>query len=425
MTYYQPVTVYLPPLEIDAAKMIVTNSAAYYAKVQLDPDPRILQTLIQTAPANAFFTDLVRYAVPFPQYGVLLGQVLSRPLGGAPENALTCCEHVSIVWRAVCHKIIQQYNKQSWDTILQQHSLTSNVKKLVQHLLWYSYFCQPITRDLLIEGVKIELLEKDGIIFLTESAVQPSSFTIHMAPIVLHMLDTMYELRIFDSVLFDRFSRLDEDSFPRFILAIHASTYRLLTIRDGQPCQYPREVIYRFAAEGAEASKKQLVNIFPSVSIREAPGMCNNKTYHIDRSNLTHAVLVAEGAPGGIEVVNLKHQSQRSLLVLNSRRAASSDAFTPHGDEQYKFSLYLASGQAIPQSARPETKTINDDLLYTEYNKRASEQFALISPKELHPNLAKTVNTLPLGQLLICGKQLKQFMGVFFTEAAFREPSSA
>ena len=68
-------------------------------------------------------------------------------------------------------------------------------------------------------------------------------------------------------------------------------------------------------------------------------------------------------------------------FILVARRTKSADALTPHGDEQYKFSLALESGQPVHTNS---TGKISIKLLIQEKKKAedtGGERFILISPK--------------------------------------------
>ena len=406
-TNYQPFTIYLPPLSHDVAMQLVSNAGKYYALQRSSPDPLIKERFIDQK--NPLFSDLVRFAVPFPQYAQFLGNVL---VGSGSPLELNSLDHLSIVWREVYQLATQQYRKENWDASFPPQL---NPVNIILRSIQIAYFKSPVQRESVIEGISIAVLEKAGFIFLSPHPQQ--HFTINMAPIILHHLDQSYHLKLFDEVIFQRFGRLDENTFPRYILAIHAATYKLLTL-DG-PTQVSRGQIYQGAAEGADSSLNETITIHPGVDIRDASSTYQPK-YHINRSNVRQAALVAEAMPSRVELVDLLDTSHPHL-VLNTPRAPSSDALTPHGDEQYKFSLYMASGQPIPEEAAKSTKFITQKLLLEEWNKRTGDKFALISPKSLDESLSTVVKNLPQGILLVCGKQLKEFMGVFFTEAAYRE----
>jgi hypothetical protein len=415
-TDYSADIIYLPPLSQDAAMQVVANAAKYFATQEFNTsDPNIKSRFIDTK--NSFFADLIRFAAPLPQYAQFVGSVLAKP----PQTPLLSIEHMKSVWLEVKGMIEQQYQKSHWNKLLQREG-SNDPPKLVKQLIKLSYFKEIVTRDKLIEGVAVSSLERSALIFLSPLPDDQDKFIITMAPIILHHLDQSYHFNFFDEALFYQFSRLDEETFPKYILAIHAATYKLLSIeldKDGKTFKrVSRSYIYRDAAVGADSSLQELIDIYSGVDIREVSGTYKAK-YHVNKENLTNAALIAEGMKDGIEIVNLNNSSQPHL-VLNSRRSPSSDAITPHGDEQYKFSLYIASAQSIPDNVDIATKFITDKLFEKELKKSTQYRFALISPKQLDPSFDLT--KLVHGSLVICGENLKKLMGVFFTEAAYRSP---
>ncbi|GES77290.1 hypothetical protein GLOIN_2v1525970 [Rhizophagus clarus] len=69
------------------------------------------------------------------------------------------------------------------------------------------------------------------------------------------------------------------------------------------------------------------------------------------------------------------------IKVQQVERTESADALTPHGDEQYKFSLPLVSRQQVYTNSTGE---IDIDILIKEEKKARDtgcERFILISPK--------------------------------------------
>jgi len=97
-------------------------------------------------------------------------------------------------------------------------------------------------------------------------------------------------------------------------------------------------------------------------------------------------------------------------IILVARRTSSADALTPHGDEQYKYSLALESGQPVHTGSKG---TIDIDILIKEEKKAKNtggNRFILISPKTFK---MEDRSKIPENCAVIAGNDLINFIGLY------------
>uniref|UniRef100_U9TT51 Uncharacterized protein n=1 Tax=Rhizophagus irregularis (strain DAOM 181602 / DAOM 197198 / MUCL 43194) TaxID=747089 RepID=U9TT51_RHIID len=214
----------------------------------------------------------------------------------------------------------------------------------------------------------IEEFEIGGLIYLEEFDYDNY---IPRAPLIIIsiLVDYLNLNNIFDKLLLSPFTLLNEESFPKFMLRMHQATYGLANLLG--------------------------ISTITFTEIYGGNGICSNNFRNKE-----------------IQVKEIEYYEHSGLIpkeeVLIARRTHSVDALTPHGDEQYKYSLALESGHPIHTNSTGE---IDINILKNEAKKtlRGCERFILISPKTFIGNRTE----IPENCAVVAGEDLLDFISPY------------
>ncbi|RGB35849.1 hypothetical protein C1646_742029 [Rhizophagus diaphanus] len=156
----------------------------------------------------------------------------------------------------------------------------------------------------------------------------------------------------FDDIILDPFNRLDEESFPIFILHMHLITYRLADLI-GIHQMTIKEIYFGCLLASNEVLSK-MIDIQHNVNYRTAP-ILKKKDHGELRNPYTWNQLIdhkkvsvtADAKNDKVEDVDA---TTGCFIVLVRRCSGSSDSLTPHAEEQYKFSSVTESGFPVHET---------------------------------------------------------------------------
>src|ERR1044071_652579 len=98
-------------------------------------------------------------------------------------------------------------------------------KKAILKLIFWVHTQKLITKDTALDDSTVGDHEAGGLIFFKE--INNMQYKARVPLVLFASLVSHLKLGFFDDIILDPFSRLDEESFPKFILHMHLITYRL------------------------------------------------------------------------------------------------------------------------------------------------------------------------------------------------------
>ncbi|CAG8486380.1 23024_t:CDS:2 [Cetraspora pellucida] len=323
--------------------------------------------------------------------------------------SFTSAEQVKEIWKMLVDWLKARYTLNDWlDSIGgKKHSEDNEVKRkhAVLNLLFLIHTQKLITKDTALNNSTLGDHEVGGLIFL--EAIDSTYYKAKAPLVLIASLVSHLKLDFFDDIVLDPFSRLDEDTFPLFIIKMHLITYRLAEMIGIRSITI-KEIYFGYIMASEEILFKAID--IHHVQYKAVPALEVRKNVHkhpFKYNNLTNrkeVLVVADTNSNRTEIIDI---TTGHYFVMTQKRGKSADALTPHGDEQYKFSAVIASGHSVHKTSIGE---IDLEEFKTELEKAyGCECFVLITIKRfLHG-----VNELPPKTGIVFGDLLLGFMGIY------------
>ncbi|CAG8575010.1 3325_t:CDS:2, partial [Ambispora gerdemannii] len=354
-----------------------------------------------------------------PLYRILIGAVggIAVIMEQCAEELIrmkvsfTSAEQAREIWKVLVEWLKRRYTLKNWlDSIGGRKHPEDNKEVKRRHavlkLMFWVHTQKLITKDTALNNSTIRDHEAGGLIYL--EAVDGTHYKIKAPLILIASLVSHLKLGFFDDIILDPLRRLDEDTFPIFIIHMHLITYRLaamigirnMTIKD----------IYFGYIMASEETLSRTINIHPNVEYKAAPILemrKNDPKHPFTYNNLTTREKVSVIADTNSDRIETVDTTTGHFIVMTRKRSKSADALTPHADEQYKFSAAIASGHPVHKTS---TGDVDLKEFKTELEKaKGCECFVLLTIKRfLHG-----VNELPPKSGIVFGDRLLGFMGIY------------
>lgn len=423
------------------------SSASTTTSLTAQPTPAVVM--------NKLFIQLVEAGGQIPIMQKIIGLAMHDQDPHGQFNSLDGCRKI---WENAVQRATYQYPQVLW---IESFGSVENIKKILS----WAVLETVVTRGTRLNGSSIADHEKQGLIFLVQALTEEEKLknmkdaisqwtknepimyfetwlqTLSLESIKEHrkiddMLDPHYKYnvklgslllftvhKLFDLNLIPNelkpFCLIGEDAFESYVAAVHVAFCRLLTI-DGKS----RTISIREFFPGAIATGDTLnsmISIQPGISLRSASEWLSTTT-------LEKAELIAEGCPGGKEVVDI---IKSNYVVVNKKRDPAGDIYTPQISYQVKssqditfgkeptekISLFKNSGHGRKDSVLNEIKKLR---------KTTKGLLAIISNKSLeeYNKLKKDPKPIPKGVVIICRENFRQYMRIFATPAVYFPPES-
>ncbi|CAG8503084.1 4782_t:CDS:2 [Funneliformis caledonium] len=311
-----------------------------------------------------------------PLYRILVGAV--RGIAVIMERcALELCkmkrpfataEQAKEIWRILVNWAKRKYSIDYWLDCVGGRKNPQDItdekrKKAVLMLIFWIHTQKPITKKIALNDKKINYTEYKAKALL----------------VLIVSLVSYLELDFFDKIVLDPFIRLDEESFPKFILHMHLITYRL--------------------ADLIRIHQMTIKEIYFGVSWHQMKYYPRQLTYNliIDK----------------VEDVDI---TTGRFIVLVRRRIGSSDSLTPHADEQYKFSSAIETGFPVLEIPKGEF-TLEDFNKELKKATEGCECFIVITVKqflhEVNELPSRVSRDLTTRTGIVFGDRFLEFMGIY------------
>ncbi len=273
-----------------------------------------------------------------------------------------------------------------------------------------------ITKDISLDDSTLEDHEAGGLIFLEKI---DNTWYKAKAPLVLIVsLVSHLKLGFFDDIILDPFNRLDEESFPKFILHMHLITYRLADLIGIQ--QMTIKEIYFGCLLASNEVLSKIIDIQHNVNYRSAPILKKKEEYGpdspftwnklIDRKKVS---VITDARIDKVEDVDI---TTGRFIVLVHRRSGSSDSLTPHAEEQYKFSSAIESGFPVYETSTEEF-TLEDFEKELKKATEGCECFIVMTVKrflhEVNKLSSRVSRDLTTRTGIVFGDRFLEFMGIY------------
>ncbi|CAB5387424.1 unnamed protein product [Rhizophagus irregularis] len=358
---YRTAKLNLPPMNLSESSQTFNKFIRYFDN-NYDAD-----SLVE----NNIYISLVNAIRGIP----MILEIATRAISEKKSNVFESYDVAKQFWDLLCNYVKTKYSKGLWLECLGDEN---NVI-----LLLYFIHTQSI------------ITKKDKIF--------GSKYTIEEFEIV----DYFNLNNIFDKLLLSPFTLLNEESFPKFMLRMHQATYGLANLLGISTITfteiYGGNGICSNDFRNREIQVKEIEYYEHSGLIPKEEGKYDEffKPGLNDRKNIP---VVCSG-PLGYKEIDI---TLGKYLVLIARRTHSVDALTPHGDEQYKYSLALESGHPIHTNSTGE---IDINILKNEAKKtlRGCERFILISPKTFIGDRTE----IPENCAVVAGEDLLDFISPY------------
>ena len=149
------------------------------------------------------------------------------------EVPFDSAEQAKEIWRILVNWAKQKYSIDNWLNCIggrkdPQDKEDEKRKKAILKLMFWIHTQKPITKDISLDDSTLEDHEVGGLIFLEK--IDNTRYKAKAPLVLIASLVSHLELGFFDDIILDPFNRLDEESFPKFILHMHLITYRLVDL---------------------------------------------------------------------------------------------------------------------------------------------------------------------------------------------------
>ncbi|CAB4409993.1 unnamed protein product [Rhizophagus irregularis] len=384
---YRTAKLNLPPMNLSESSQTFNKFISYFDN-NYDAD-----SLVE----NNIYISILNAIRGIP----MILEIATRVILDKKLNVFESYDVAKQFWDLLCNHVKIKYSKGLWLECLGDENN-------VILLLYFIHTQSIITKKDKIFGSKytIEEFEIGGLIYLEEFDYDNY---IPRAPLIIisTLVDYFNLNNIFDKLLLSPFTLLNEESFPKFMLRMHQATYGLANLLGISTITfteiYGGNGICSNDFRNKEIQVKEIEYYEHSGLIPKEEGKYDefSKPGLNDRKNIP---VVCSG-PLGYKEIDI---TLGKYLVLIARRTHSVDALTPHGDEQYKYSLALESGHPIHTNSTGE---IDINILKNEAKKtlRGCERFILISPKTFIGNRTE----IPENCAVVAGEDLLDFISPY------------
>ncbi len=337
------------------------------------------------------------------------------------KSPLDSAEQAREIWKVLVEWAKKRYSLSNWlDSVGgnkdAQDREDKKRKMAVLKLIFWIHTQKPIDKDTALDDSSVGDHEAGGLIFLEE--IDNTQYKAKAPLVLIASLVSHLKLGFFDDIILDPFTRLDEESLPKFILHMHLITYRLADLLGIR--QMTIEEIYFGCLLASNEMLSKTINIQPNVNYRSAPilkrkdydDLMNPYTWNqlIDRKKVS---VIADANNDKVENVDV---TTGRFIVLVRRRSNSSDSLTPHAEEQYKFSSAIESGFPVHETSVGEF-TLDDFKKELKKATEGCECFIVMTVKRF----SHQVNELPSrvsGDLttrtgIVFGDRFLEFMGIY------------
>ncbi|CAI2185760.1 15394_t:CDS:1 [Funneliformis geosporum] len=325
---------FLSPLGKKISCELVASSAHYHAAIK---SRNVMYTEVKEN-TNTLVSVLIDacggVAICLIQLGYFLGSFF--------PGELDASENIKELWKDLVNWATTKYHKAVWEKCF------LGEKNLLKWMT-YVHFQWKVTRNTIINSITVGTYEHRGIIFLKGD--DDDELTACFPLIFINTIASIYKLRFLE-ILLNPLCRLDEDSFPDFIMAKHYSGYYLLRQAGYTTVQF-REIYGNFVRGSQQLLNKNItihedVRLFSTPIVRpKCPGEYSEfeKPQISDRKKIE---VIAEGEKYKEKIID---STSGKFIICIAKRSKTADAILPHADEQYKYVAALSSGHQLPASA--------------------------------------------------------------------------
>jgi hypothetical protein len=267
-----------------------------------------------------------------------------------------------------------------------------------------------------LDDSTLEDHEVGGLIFLEK--IDDTQYKAKAPLVLIATLVSHLELGFFDDIILDPFNRLDEESFPKFILHMHLITYRLADLI-GIHQMTIKEIYFGCLLASNEVLFKR-IDIQHNVNYRSAP-ILKKKDYDDPKNLYTWNQLIdykkvsviADAKNDKVENVDV---TTGHFIVLVHRRSLSFDSLTPHAEEQYKFSSTVESDLSVHKTPTG-VFTLVDFKKELEKATDGCERFIVMTVKEFSDKVdqlpSRVKGNLTTRTGIVFGDRFLEFMGIY------------
>ncbi|CAB4432427.1 unnamed protein product [Rhizophagus irregularis] len=329
------------------------------------------------------------------------------------ERPFASAKQAKEIWRILVNWAKRKYSIDTWLDCVggrkdPQDEEDDKRKKAILKLMFWIHTQKLITKDIALGDSTLEDHEAGGLIFLEK--IDDIRYKAKAPLVLIASLVSHLRLGFFDDIILDPFSRLDEESYPKFILNMHLITYRLADLI-GIHQMTIKEIYFGCLLASNEVLSKKIdiqhnVN-YRTTSILKRKFYDNPRNLHIWNYLIDYKKLFVITDANNDKVEDIDVTTGHFILLVCRYRL--SDLLTSHAEEKYKFTS--------TESDFPVYKTLLTLENFENELEKATESYECFIVMIIKQFLGK-VNELPSKVLrdltgIMFEDQFLEFMGIY------------